>query len=74
MSKKQEKIGDIIYVKDGKVDSKNEGKLVLVTAINPTAAGNGKTTVSIGLAVALSKLGKKTTDAPHQYIDDSDED
>lgn len=36
------------------------GKLILVTSINPTPAGEGKTTVSIGLADALSKIGKKT--------------
>ncbi|NBH73266.1 formate--tetrahydrofolate ligase [Clostridiaceae bacterium] len=42
-------------VKDGP-----DGKLVLVTAINPTPAGEGKTTTSIGLADALSRLGKKT--------------
>ncbi|MCQ2532229.1 MAG: formate--tetrahydrofolate ligase [Saccharofermentans sp.] len=36
------------------------GKLILVTAINPTPAGEGKTTISIGLAQALQKLGKKT--------------
>jgi len=36
------------------------GKLILVTAINPTAAGEGKTTTSVGLADALHKLGKKT--------------
>jgi formate--tetrahydrofolate ligase len=36
------------------------GKLVLVTAINPTPAGEGKTTTSVGLADALSLLGKKT--------------
>lgn len=35
-----------------------KGKLVLVTAINPTRAGNGKTTVSIGLADALNRLGE----------------
>ena len=40
---------------------KNEnGKLILMTAINPTPAGEGKTTTSIGLSDALSKLGKKT--------------
>ncbi|GHV46270.1 formate--tetrahydrofolate ligase [Clostridia bacterium] len=38
-------------------DSKN-GKLILVTAVNPTPAGEGKTTTSIGLAQALCKLGK----------------
>ncbi|MCD8222755.1 MAG: formate--tetrahydrofolate ligase [Clostridiales bacterium] len=37
-----------------------DGKLILVTAINPTPAGEGKTTTSIGLADALSRLGKKT--------------
>lgn len=37
-----------------------DGKLVLVTAINPTPAGEGKTTTSVGLAQALNKLGKKT--------------
>ena len=37
------------------------GKLVLVTAINPTPAGEGKTTTSVGLADALNRLGKKTT-------------
>src|SRR5699024_4891068 len=36
------------------------GKLVLVTAINPTPSGEGKSTVSIGLADALNRLGKKT--------------
>ncbi|HHU64227.1 MAG TPA: formate--tetrahydrofolate ligase [Clostridiales bacterium] len=36
-----------------------DGKLILVTAINPTPAGEGKTTVSVGLADALNKLGKK---------------
>ena len=35
------------------------GKLVLVTAINPTAAGEGKTTVTIGLGQALNRIGKK---------------
>ena len=39
--------------------SKQQGKLVLVTAINPTPAGEGKTTTTIGLADALSRLGKK---------------
>jgi len=40
--------------------SPRRGKLVLVTAINPTPAGEGKTTTSVGLADALSRLGKKT--------------
>ncbi len=37
-----------------------KGKLILVTAINPTPAGEGKTTTSVGLADALSRLGKRT--------------
>ena len=37
-----------------------EGKLILVTAISPTPAGEGKTTTSVGLADALCSLGKKT--------------
>ncbi len=37
-----------------------KGKLILVTAINPTPTGEGKTTTSVGLADALSKLGKQT--------------
>ena len=40
-------------------DDAKKGELVLVTAINPTALGEGKTTTSIGLADGLSKLGKK---------------
>ncbi len=39
--------------------NKKNGKLVLVTAINPTPAGEGKTTTSIGLGMALNKIGKK---------------
>ena len=43
-----------------KAVEKNEpGKLILVTAINPTPAGEGKSTVTIGLADALNKIGKK---------------
>lgn len=42
------------------VNLKRKGKLVLITAINPTTAGNGKTTVSIGLADALRMIGKKS--------------
>ncbi|MDD2363533.1 MAG: formate--tetrahydrofolate ligase [Eubacteriales bacterium] len=41
-------------------DSK-QGKLILMTAITPTSAGEGKTTTTIGLADALSKLGKNTS-------------
>ena len=41
------------------IQNNKEGKLVLVTAINPTPAGEGKTTTSIGLAMGLNRLGKK---------------
>lgn len=43
-----------------KSSTQPDGKLILVTAINPTPAGEGKTTTSVGLGDALSKLGKKT--------------
>lgn len=43
-----------------RVAGNKNGKLILVTAINPTPAGEGKTTISIGLTEALNKLGKKT--------------
>ncbi len=43
-----------------RIQDRPDGKLVLVTAINPTPAGEGKTTISIGLADALSRLGHKT--------------
>ncbi|WP_130836289.1 formate--tetrahydrofolate ligase [Lachnoclostridium sp. Marseille-P6806] len=39
---------------------RKDGKLILVTAINPTPAGEGKTTISIGLADALRKLGRRS--------------
>ncbi|MBQ4345826.1 MAG: formate--tetrahydrofolate ligase, partial [Oscillospiraceae bacterium] len=42
-----------------KTASNPDGKLILVTAINPTPAGEGKTTVSVGLAQAMAKIGKK---------------
>ena len=41
-------------------DAKKQGKLILVTAISPTPAGEGKTTTSVGLADAMNALGKKT--------------
>ena len=44
-----------------KVKDNKNGKLVLVTAITPTPAGEGKTTTSVGLVQALAKLGKKVT-------------
>lgn len=42
------------------LDNADQGKLILVTAITPTPAGEGKTTTSIGLADGLNKIGKKT--------------
>lgn len=42
-----------------KVSNRPDGKLILVTAINPTPAGEGKTTTSVGLGEAFGKLGKK---------------
>ena len=42
------------------IKNRPDGKLILVTAINPTPAGEGKTTTSVGLGDALHKLGKKT--------------
>ncbi|KIY22243.1 formate--tetrahydrofolate ligase [Mesobacillus subterraneus] len=43
-----------------KLKTKESGKIILVTAINPTPAGEGKSTVTVGLADALNKLGQKT--------------
>lgn len=43
-----------------KLEQKPDGKLILVTAINPTPAGEGKTTVSVGLADALRRIGKQS--------------
>lgn len=45
------------YIKS--LQSRPDGKLILVTAINPTPAGEGKTTTSVGLGQAFGKLGKK---------------
>ncbi|WP_053363896.1 formate--tetrahydrofolate ligase [Bacillus sp. FJAT-27251] len=42
-----------------KLETKESGKVILVTAINPTPAGEGKSTVTVGLADALNKVGKK---------------
>ncbi len=42
-----------------RVKNNKDGKLMLVTAVNPTPAGEGKTTVSIGLGEAMAKIGKK---------------
>lgn len=43
-----------------KLENKKPGKLVLVTSINPTPLGEGKTTIAIGLADGMNRLGKKT--------------
>lgn len=45
------------------LEGKEDGKLVLVTAINPTPAGEGKTTTNIGLSMGLNKIGKATITA-----------
>ncbi len=50
------KIPQEVYEKN---KNRKDGKLILVTAINPTPLGEGKTTISIGLADAISKIGKK---------------
>ncbi len=46
-----------------KIKSNKNGKLILVTAINPTPAGEGKTTVNIGLGMGLNKIGKSAISA-----------
>lgn len=51
------KLTDEVYES---VKNRENGKLILVTAINPTPAGEGKTTISIGLTEAMNKMGKKT--------------
>lgn len=43
----------------GRLKDKKDGKLILVTAINPTPAGEGKTTTTVGLGQAMAKIGKK---------------
>ena len=50
---------DYRYYKD-ELESRPDSKVILVTAINPTPAGEGKTTTTIGLADAMNRLGKKT--------------
>lgn len=42
-----------------RLENKKNGKLILVTAVNPTPAGEGKTTVTVGLGEAMKKIGKK---------------
>lgn len=50
------KISDSVY---DRLKDKKDGRLVLVTAVNPTPAGEGKTTVTIGLGQSMQKIGKK---------------
>ncbi|MBQ9207989.1 MAG: formate--tetrahydrofolate ligase [Oscillospiraceae bacterium] len=50
------KLSEALYKKTA---ANKDGKLILVTAINPTPAGEGKTTVSTGLSMALNRIGKK---------------
>ena len=50
------KLSDDVW---NKCKDNKDGKLVLVTAINPTPAGEGKTTITVGLGQAMTKLGKK---------------
>lgn len=49
------KLSEAVYKK---FEGKKDGKLILVTAVNPTPAGEGKTTVSVGLTQAMAKIGK----------------
>jgi formate--tetrahydrofolate ligase len=42
-----------------RLEGREDGKLILVTAINPTSAGEGKTTTNVGLSMGLNKIGKK---------------
>ncbi len=51
------KLSESLY---SKLAFREDGKLILVTAVNPTPAGEGKTTTSVGLADAMNRIGKKT--------------
>ena len=51
------KLSEALYTK---LADNEDGKLILVTAINPTPAGEGKTTISVGLSDAMRRIGKKT--------------
>lgn len=50
----------ITYEKIHSLQNESDGRLILVTSINPTPAGEGKSTVTVGLGDALNQLGKKT--------------
>jgi len=56
LRKIQSKIIDKLWER---VKDRPDGKLVLVTAINPTPAGEGKTTTTVGLGQAMARIGKK---------------
>ena len=58
-AKLSDKLGD-------RVSSNPDGKLILVTAINPTPAGEGKTTTTCGLGQAMAKIGKNAIIAPRE--------
>ncbi|MEG0073223.1 MAG: formate--tetrahydrofolate ligase [Clostridia bacterium] len=57
------KFADSIYKK---VENNKEGKLILVTAVNPTPAGEGKTTITVGLGEAMTKIGESAIIALRQ--------
>ncbi|MEG0520842.1 MAG: formate--tetrahydrofolate ligase [Clostridia bacterium] len=57
------KFADSIYKK---VENNKEGKLILVTAVNPTPAGEGKTTITVGLGEAMTKMGESAIIALRQ--------
>ncbi len=51
-----------------KLADKPDGKLILVTAITPTPAGEGKTTTTVGLGDGLNRIGKKADDLPARAL------
>ena len=63
MENNKAKLSDELW---NRIKDNEDGKLVLVTAINPTPAGEGKTTTSVGLGQAFAKLGKKGNDRTSQ--------
>jgi formate--tetrahydrofolate ligase len=52
-------IGKVDHAVIERLEDRQDGKLVLVTAINPTPAGEGKTTTTVGLGDGLNRIGKK---------------
>ena len=52
-----------------KIKDNEDGKLILVTAINPTPAGEGKTTVTVGLGEAFGQLNKKASRLENHHLD-----